>query len=184
MDYSMFVLKLEDIPEEGLLLNWEEQRDSLLDYLSHFSSIDFDFEASLQGDAKIKKMGKSYLIQGTVQTLLRLRCVRCLREFTHPLSSTFDLTLHPMKETNIGEEVELGEEDIKSSCFEGREIHLSEIACEQIFLEVPFQPLCMENCKGLCPKCGRDLNLSSCDCHKEEWEAGFSVLRKMKLDSS
>jgi len=178
----MFVLKLEDIPEEGLTLSWEEQRDSLLDYLSRFSSIDFDFETPLHGDAKIKKMGKSYLIQGTVQALLRLRCVRCLKEFSHPLSSTFDLTLYPMKETRFGEEVELGEEDMKSSFFEGGEIHLSEIACEQIFLEVPYQPLCVEDCKGLCPKCGRDLNLSSCDCNKEEWEAGFSILRKMKLD--
>jgi uncharacterized protein len=180
----MFVLKLEDIPEEGLTLSWEEERDSLLDYLSRFSSIDFGFETPLHGDAKIKKMGKSYLIQGTVQTLLRLRCVRCLKEFTHPLSSTFDLTLYPMKETRFGEEVELGEEDMKSSFFEGGEIHLSEIACEQIFLEVPYQPLCVEDCKGLCPKCGRDLNLSPCDCNKEEWEAGFSILRKMNLDPS
>ena len=180
----MFNLKLEEIPEEGLSVNWEEEQDSLLAYLRHLSSIDFDFETPLQGEARITKAGRSYLIQGGLQTLLRLRCVRCLKEFSYPLSSTFDLTLHPLKATPLTEEMELDKEDMESNFFEGGEIHLSEIACEQIFLEIPFQPLCTEDCKGLCPQCGRDQNLFSCGCNREEWEAGFSVLRKLKLDPS
>ena len=180
----MFAVKLDDIPEEGLALSWEENRESLLAYLGRFPSIDFDFETPLHGEAKIKKMGKSYLIQGNVQTLLHFRCARCLKEFNYPLSSHFDLTLHPLKEMNLEEEIELGEEDMKSNFFEGGELHLSEIACEQIFLEVPYQPLCREDCKGLCPQCGRDLNLSPCDCIKQDWGTGFSALRNMKLDPS
>jgi uncharacterized protein len=105
-----------------------------------------------------------------------------LKEFSYPLSSTFELTLHPMKELPSEEEIELGSEEIESSFFEGGEVHLSEIACEQIFLEIPYQPLCQEGCKGLCPKCGKDLNLSSCECVKEEFQTGFSALRKLKLD--
>ncbi len=73
---------------------------------------------------------------------------------------------------------------MESIFFEGGEIHLSEIACEQIFLEIPYQPLCREDCKGLCPQCGRDLNLSPCDCVREEWGSGFTALQKMKLDPS
>ncbi len=73
---------------------------------------------------------------------------------------------------------------MESNFFEGGEIHLSEVACEQIFLEIPYQPLCSENCKGLCPQCGQDRNLSPCGCNQEDWEAGFSVLRKLKLDPS
>lgn len=115
----MFTLKLEDIPEEGLSVNWEEKRDSLLAYLRRLSSIDFDFETSLLGEARITRAGKSYLIQGGLQTLLRLHCVRCLKEFSYPLSSTFDLTLHPLKETPLAEEVELDVEDMESNFFEG-----------------------------------------------------------------
>ena len=180
----MYTLKLEDIPEEGLKLSWEEQQDSLVAYLNHLSSIDFEFRTPLHAEAMIRKMGKSYLIEGGVQTLLRLHCVRCLKEFDYPLFSAFDLSLHPLKEATRDEEVELGEEDLKSSFFEGGEIHLSEIACEQVLLEIPYKPLCMEECKGLCPKCGRDLNVSPCDCTREDWEKGFSVLRKLKLDPS
>jgi uncharacterized protein len=89
-----------------------------------------------------------------------------------------------MKAAGLEEEVELGEEDMESNFFEGGEIRLSEVACEQVFLEIPYQPLCAGDCKGLCPKCGRDLNLSSCDCAVEDLGAGFSVLQKLKVDPS
>lgn len=178
----MQTVRLDDIPEEGLSLKWTDDRSSLLAYLQSFSQIDFDFRTPLQSELKIQKIGESFLIKGKVQTNLRLQCVRCLKEFSYPLSSTFELTLHPLKETPLTEETELEREDMESSFFQGGEIHLSEIACEQVFLEIPYQPLCHEGCKGLCPVCGKDLNLSSCGCVKEEFTSGFSVLQKLKLD--
>jgi len=178
----MFILKLDEIPDEGLDLKWKEERASLLAYLEDLSRIDFDFETPLQSEVKIKKAGRSVLITGKVQTTLRLQCVRCLKEFFYPLSTTFDLTLHPLREAPSEEETELVSEEMESGFFEGGEIHLSEIACEQVFLEIPYQPLCQEGCKGLCPTCGKDLNLSSCDCVKEEFTTGFSALKKLKLD--
>jgi uncharacterized protein len=178
----MLTLKLDEIPEEGLDLSWEEEVSSLSTYLKSLSSIDFDFETPMQSEVKIKRAGRSVLIKGKVQTTLRLQCVRCLREFSYPLSTTYELTLHPLKEAPSEEETELGSEEMESSFFEGGEIHLSEIACEQIFLEIPYQPLCQQGCKGLCPVCGKDLNLSACECVKEKWTSGFSVLKNLKLD--
>jgi uncharacterized protein len=107
--------------------------------------------------------------------------VRCLKEFSYPLASAFELTLHPLKGTGFTEETELSANELESNFFEGGELHLSEIACEQIFLEIPIQPLCQEACNGLCPHCGKDLNLSTCDCMKKEFETGFDVLKKLKL---
>ena len=179
----MLTVKLDEIPNEGLNLTWTEERASLLAYLETFSQIDFDFETPLQSDVRISKVGQTVLVKGKVQTNLRLQCVRCLKEFSYPLSSTFELILHPLKEGGLGEETELSEEDLESGFFEEGEIHLSEIACEQILLEIPYQPICDEGCKGLCPVCGTDLNLSSCECGKGGFESGFSVLRKLKLDS-
>jgi len=178
----MFTLKLDEIPEEGFGLKWQEERASLLAYLEGLSKIDFDFESPLQSEVKIKKAGRSVLITGKVQTTLRLQCIRCLKEFSYPLSSIFELTLHPLKEAPSEEEIELGSEEMESSFFKREEIHLSEVACEQIFLEIPYQPICREDCKGLCSLCGKDLNLSSCECVKEEFSSGFSVLQKLKLD--
>lgn len=178
----MFTLKLDDIPAEGLNLNWTEERTSLSTYLENLSQIDFSFEAPLHSEARVWKAGQSVLINGRVQTTLQLQCVRCLKGFSHPLSSTFELTLLPLKETSSAEETELGKEDMESNFYQGGEIHLSEIACEQIFLEIPFKPLCQEDCKGLCSTCGKDLNLGSCECVKEEFGSGFSDLKKLKLD--
>jgi uncharacterized protein len=181
---SMLHLKYEDIPEEGLTLKWTEEKASLGAYLKDFSKINFDFETPLQSEVHVLKMGRSVLIKGQVQTDLRLLCVRCLKEFSYPLFSTFELTLHPIKETSSKEEAELEEKDLESGYFEEGEIYLSEIACEQIFLEIPYKPLCHENCKGLCSICGKDLNLFSCTCVSDEISSSFSVLQKLKLDKS
>ena len=179
----MYTLKLDEISDEGLNLQWTEDRASLLAYLKNFSQIDFDFETPLLSEVKIWKANQSVLMKGKVETNLRLQCVRCLKGFSYPLSSTFELTLHPFKEASFTEETELETGEMESSFFEGGEIHLSEIACEQIFLEIPFQPFCQEDCRGLCPVCGKDLNLSSCECAKEEFVTGFSVLKKLKIES-
>ena len=178
----MFALKLDEIPEQGLDLQWKEEKASLSAYLKGLSRIDFDFETPLQAEVKIQKAGQSVLITGKVEVTLRFQCVRCLKEFSYPLATTFELALHPLKEAPSDEETELENEEMESSFFEGGEIQLSEIACEQIFLEIPYQPVCQEGCKGLCPKCGKDLNLSSCECVKEEFGSGFSALKKLKLD--
>ena len=180
----MFTLKIDDIPDEGLALKWTEEKESLSAYLKTFSKIDFDFETPLQSEAKILKVGQAVFIKGKVETSLRLQCVRCLGEFSYPLSSTFELTLHPLKETSLAEEIELVKKEMESSFFEGGELHLSEIACEQIFLEIPYQPLCHEECKGLCPGCGKDLNLLSCECIRDEGSSSFSILKQLKLDKS
>ncbi len=179
----MFTLKLDEIPEEGLNLKWTEETAFLRAYLENFSKIDFDFETPLLSEVKIWKADQSVFMKGKIETNLRLQCVRCLREFFHPFFSTFELTLQSFKGDSFNEETELDAGEMESSFFAGGEIHLSEIACEQIFLEIPYQPLCHEDCKGLCPGCGKDLNLSSCECVKEEFASGFSILKKLKLES-
>lgn len=177
----MLTLKLDDIPDEGLELKWKEERADLSSYLESLSEIDFLFESPLQSEAKIRKAGQSVLIRGEVQAVLQLRCARCLKEFSYPLASSFDLALHPLKGTGFTKDTELSENELESNFFEGGEIHLSEIACEQIFLEIPIQPLCQEACKGICPNCGKDLNLSACNCLEKDVETGFNALKKLNL---
>lgn len=60
-------------------------------------------------------------------------------------------------------------------------IDLGEVLTEQLQLQVPFQPLCKESCKGICSKCGTDLNLGHCACAKIEKKTPFSVLKDFKV---
>lgn len=177
----MLSLKLDEIPDEGLDLKWKEEPAVLSEYIGCFSKIDFTFESPLQSEAEIRRVNQSVLIKGGVQTILRLQCVRCLKEFSYPLASGYELTLHPFSGGKLEEELDLSMQEVETNFLRGDEIHLSEIACEQVFLEIPVQPLCQEGCKGLCPHCGSDLNLSTCTCVKEEYESGFSVLKKLKI---
>ncbi len=179
----MFTLELDKITEEGLTVDWKEDPASLTSYLGNFSQIDFLFETAIEATATVWKVGQSVMVKGNLKALLRLPCGRCLEEFTVPLSSTFEVTLFPAKETSSEEEVELTEDDMESNFYEGGEIHLSEIACEQIFLEIPYQPLCRDDCRGLCPVCGKDLNRTQCGCRREEFETGFAVLKNLNLDN-
>lgn len=177
----MLRVKLDEIPPEGLSLEWKEEPDALSGYLENLSDIDFRFEKPLEAQATVKKLGQSVLIKGSLKATLQLRCVRCLKDFSYPLASSFELTLYPLKGMDFKEEAELSASELDANFYEGGEIHLSEIACEQIFLEIPIQPLCQDACKGLCSHCGKDLNLSACDCMEKSVGVGFDVLKKMKL---
>lgn len=175
----MITIKIEEIPEEGLDLTWTEDKDSISSYLKNFPNIDFEFETPIFSNIMVLKRNKSILLKGNVKTSLRLTCGRCLKEFSYPVSTDFDLTFFSMKDFRFPEELELTEDDMEMNFYEGSEIHLSEIAFEQIFLEIPYQPLCNDNCKGLCPSCGQDLNISSCDCVRESFSNSFSLLKNL-----
>jgi len=60
-------------------------------------------------------------------------------------------------------------------------IDLADVLTEQLQLQVPFQPLCREACKGICSNCGADLNQGRCACAKITTSHPFSVLKDLKL---
>lgn len=60
-------------------------------------------------------------------------------------------------------------------------VDLSEVLTEHLQLQVPFQPLCREDCKGMCSQCGADLNVGRCACAKIASSHPFSVLRDLKI---
>jgi uncharacterized protein len=60
-------------------------------------------------------------------------------------------------------------------------IDLSDVLTEQIQLQVPFQPLCKAECKGMCAQCGADLNVGRCACAKITTSHAFSALKDLKI---
>ncbi|MGH7769034.1 MAG: YceD family protein, partial [Candidatus Binatia bacterium] len=61
------------------------------------------------------------------------------------------------------------------------EIQLTPLVREQVLLALPTRPLCDENCRGLCPKCGVDLNENSCRCSSSKGDPRMAFFRDMKL---
>jgi uncharacterized protein len=80
------------------------------------------------------------------------------------------------------QEVELSAEDMGIVYFQGEKINLKDTIQEQVVMEFPLRALCKQDCKGLCPKCGADLNEDFCDCDRRPSPGKFDVLKNLKLD--
>jgi uncharacterized protein len=123
-------------------------------------------------------------VSGRVETEIRLACSRCCAEYDDKLSSTFELfyTKAQGDETVQDEEVELSETDLVSVPYRGDEINLLPEVDEQIVMELPLRPLCSDDCRGLCPVCGMDLNVTECGCRREAPSLTFGALKDLKIN--
>ena len=125
-------------------------------------------------------------VLGTLQTSVRLPCSRCLIDFDTPLAFNFVLSytkeMPGLMDVFDEEEIELKVEEIGMFYFKGEEINLQQGIQEQVVMAFPLKPLCDENCKGLCPKCGSDLNQGDCGCKRELSANKFAVLKNLKLN--
>lgn len=100
-------------------------------------------------------------------------CARCLK----PLDRAFTLAIEKTVAARGTVEDEDADEVVADYIIvaDGR-LDLRAAVCEQIYLEFPFRHLCSEDCKGLCPKCGKDLNEGECSCPKKEIDPRLEIL--------
>jgi len=122
-----------------------------------------------------------FLVKGTVAATVQLSCSRCLADYQSRLSRKFTLRFSKEIPDDLhrgdDEEVELTAEKIGLIYFEGEEIHLRDAVEEQLVMALPYKPLCKDDCKGLCPKCGADLNVEPCSCTADRSMNPFEVLK-------
>lgn len=108
-----------------------------------------------RGKVVLIRTDKGLLAKGALATVVGVVCSRCLCDFDQELSIDFS------------EEFLLQREEGAFIIDEYRQIDLSEVARQYTLLAEPMKPLCREDCSGLCPSCGRNLNLGACGCVKE-----------------
>jgi uncharacterized protein len=110
----------------------------------------------------------------------RLECSRCLAAYPFRTDEAFTLLLYK-RPGALEEELSLERADLDAYFYETPEISLTPIAEERIQMAIPMKPLCREDCRGLCPGCGRDLNTEPCRCETPaadpRWEALRSISR-------
>ncbi|HEY0428316.1 MAG TPA: DUF177 domain-containing protein [Pyrinomonadaceae bacterium] len=119
-------------------------------------------------------------VSGTISALTLVECTRCLTEIEQNLEFSFDATFVFPENFTEAKEAELKDADLNVSILETSEIDLSELAREQILLNLPEQVLCTEDCKGLCEKCGANRNLINCNCEEKEIDPRWSALKNLK----
>ena len=143
---------------------------------------DITFIGPVLSDISVEREYDHLRLEGRVNTQVSLVCSRCLATFETPIDSNFTIYFRKGTPQNQGEEeeIELDEQDLISATYSGDEIDLTHEIEEQVAMEVPLKPLCNEECKGLCPVCGIDLNHNTCSCSRNEFNLKFSALKDFK----
>jgi uncharacterized protein len=172
-------LNINDIDDVGKVLSYSEPTDTLNALLVHGNVCDFDFQEPARVRLGYRRSGSDLFFDGHVAGAAVGHCARCLEPYTFEIGSDFSFVLVP--KTSIPQEVELNEEDLDLSFYEGEEVDISPLVLEQIVLTLPTRPLCNEGCRGLCPQCGANRNVETCACVEEHRDPRLAVLRNLKL---
>jgi uncharacterized protein len=125
----------------------------------HFEVGTLHFEPDLDlyqfnGVAKVFRTPQGLLVQGHFQAVISVQCVRCLVDTQQPLMAEFSelyaFSSHVMSETDL-------------ILREDGNLDLGPIVREYMVIEIPINPVCKPDCKGLCTICGEDLNVNNCE---------------------
>lgn len=127
-----------------------------------------DLRASGSGSGEI-------VVRGTLEGELLAQCRRCLTEVRRPIS--IEVTIVYAAVGDLDEE-DLGE--VRPMDLDTLELDLSEALREELILAAPTYIVCDEECRGLCPLCGINLNEETCDCTVEEQDPRWDALRTLK----
>ncbi len=130
---------------------------------------------------KITRMQEDVFVQGESRTTAQMPCSRCLAPVDIPLDGRFEVLFVP-RERADAEGPERREQhwgDQRVSFYAENTIDLADEVAHTLRLELPMRPLCKEDCAGLCPSCGKDLNEGPCGCETEDDEDVWAPLRKL-----
>jgi len=141
---------------------------------------DLELMRPVNVDLEIYKRPDHIRIVGAIRSILRLVCHRCLKAFTWPFEEKVDVFLIEEAKAPQDEETELEVDELEYEFFDGEEIEIDRLVAEQIFLALPYKILCSETCKGLCARCGANLNEEPCECDRLSKESPFNALEEMK----
>ena len=133
----------------------------------------------LRVELQAHSVGEGILVRGRMRTRLVLECRRCLVPVEHIIDDRVELLYEPIADEE--EEVALSGE-VYPIPPRGDVIDLRPALREQLLLRVPEYVECGEDCRGLCPQCGTDLNRATCSCVPESGPSPWDALTKLKFD--
>ncbi|MEM4409879.1 MAG: DUF177 domain-containing protein, partial [Candidatus Caldarchaeum sp.] len=134
--------------------------------------------SDLNFDILITKETREILVVGTIAFNLHTICARCLVDVDIAISPKVHLILTP--KVQFKEDLDYDSE-IDYGSYEGDEIEIDDYLREVVALGLPMKVLCREDCKGLCPLCGANLNLGECSCPDKGTYSRFEVLKGLKI---
>jgi len=136
-------------------------------------------DSMVEGKVRLVRTDRGILARARLYTEVEVTCSRCLSLFNYPLALNIEEEYFPIIDIVNDNSLSLPEE---SGCFTIDEQHildLTEAIRQYALLAIPMKPLCREDCAGLCPICGHNLNQGPCGCLPQEVDPRWSKLGKL-----
>ena len=142
---------------------------------------DYTCDGPVSWQVTVTNTGEALLVTGTAEGDAHTACGRCLRDVDMHLEGEIEGYFLLEDDAAIPDEMEGDEYELLPA---DHVIDMRPLIEAALLVEVPYMPLCKEDCAGLCPTCGADLNEGPCGCVSDEPETDnpFAVLKGLKLE--
>ncbi len=178
------LIRIDEIPKAGLQIHLHRKPEWFREFINPEDIIAPELIKPLNVDLEIVKEKNFFKVKGVERGNFRLLCHRCGEPFEYLLEESFEFVLVAQEFSPKEEEVELSPEEMDYEFFDGEKIDVEKILVEQIFLAMPQKILCREDCRGLCPQCGANLNTETCSCNQVRVNPMFQALANWKPSRS
>ncbi len=121
----------------------------------------YTFAEPLSWQVDVTNTGDAFLVTGTVEGTAATACARCLSEFSFPVTGEIEGYFLIGQDAEAPDGMDDDEFDVLP---DDHTIDLAPLVNAALMLEFPLVPLCSDDCLGLCPSCGANLNEGSCGC--------------------
>ena len=177
----MFI-RIQDLQKQEITLD-EQLRPGTLDLgpdVQQIAPVKVKGRAELieehEGDTRISDIR----LRGDYTTRVAMQCARCIEPIERNLSGSFDLIYRPLGATTHPPESSISEAESEIGFYQGDGLQLEQAMVEQVLLAVPIRELCRADCKGICPRCGQNLNDATCQCTPEKEDSRWAGLRNIR----
>jgi uncharacterized protein len=167
-------IRVESIPEEGRQIEETVDPSAL-----QLDMPDYRLTKAIFFSGRAARSGENVTLKGTLTGSVDAQCGRCLNDFKLSIDLKVDTVFIPRIALEDGE-TEVVDVDASFSYYDGDCIDLPRELRELIIVSLPIRPVCREDCRGLCSRCGVDLNQESCQCGDETELSPFSKLKELK----
>lgn len=175
-------IKIDSIPAQGLLVDFLLE-PAWLKEISEERPLGFVPSGPLEVQGEVTRTGEGILFRGKIWGRIRLSCGRCLESYLKPLEepvgAEWRLISAPSKSSEKEAAIQI--EDLETGLIQEGVLDLPERILEEVILTIPIQPLCRDNCLGLCSICGENRNTTPCSCKSKVETRPFSVFKDLKV---
>ena len=123
---------------------------------------------------------KDLRLRGKLSAQLELQCARCLEPVPQDVKREFELLYRPLGADAGRDELSVTDAEAEIGYYQGDGLLLEDVLREQMLLALPLKVTCREDCKGLCPQCGKNLNQEQCSCSTEVEDPRWAALKEVR----